>query len=118
MPAKEIKELRQVGKLEEALNLAKAELQAEPDNIWPKRNISWVYYDFLKQNSSPEHFDEFISWLNEIKNLQLPVEEKMLFEQLCWQIGKMSGIDQSHGRRKVIGESVIVGYRANSTQKC
>jgi len=90
MPAKEIKELRQAGKLEEALNLAKAELQAEPDNIWPKRNISWVYYDFLKQNGSPEHFDAFISWLNEIKNLQLPVEEKMLFEQLCWQVGKMA----------------------------
>lgn len=90
MPAKEIKELRQSGKLEEALNLAKAELQAEPDNIWPKRNISWVYYDYLKQNSSPEQFDQFIFWLNEIKNLQLPVEEKMLFEQLCWQIGKMA----------------------------
>ncbi len=90
MPAKEIKELRQAGKLEEALNLAKAELEAEPDNIWPKRNISWVYYDYLKLNSSPEHFDTFISWLNEIKNLQLPVEEKMLFEQLCWQIGKMA----------------------------
>ena len=70
MPAKEIKELRQSGKLEEALNLAKAEVDAEPDNIWPKRNISWVYYDYLKQNGSPEHFDSFISWLNEIKNLQ------------------------------------------------
>ncbi|MDZ4668371.1 MAG: hypothetical protein SGJ00_10860 [bacterium] len=90
MPAKEIKALRQAGKLEEALNLAKAEMEAEPANIWPKRNISWVYYDYLKQNSSPEHFDSFISWLDEIKNLQLPVEEKMLFEQLCWQIGKMA----------------------------
>lgn len=90
MPAKEIKELRQAGKLEEALVLAKAELQAEPDNIWPKRNISWVYYDYLKQNSLSEHFDVFISWLNEIKTLQLPVEEKMLYEKLCWQIGKMA----------------------------
>ncbi len=70
MPAKEIKELRQAGKLDEALNLAKAELEAEPDNIWPKRNISWVYYDYLKLNGTPEHFDTFISWLNEIKNLQ------------------------------------------------
>lgn len=89
MPAKEIKELRQAGNLEEALKLAKAELQAEPDNIWSKRNISWVYYDYLKQNSSPEHFVSFITWLTEIRNLQLPVEEKMLFEQLCWQIGKL-----------------------------
>lgn len=90
MPAKEIKELRQAGKLEEALSLAKAELEAEPANIWPKRNISWVYYDYLKQNGLPEHFDSFIFWLNEIQNLQLPVEEKMLFEQLCWLIGKMA----------------------------
>lgn len=90
MPAKEIKELRQSGRLEEALNLAKVEFQAEPDNIWPKRNISWVYYDYLKQNNSPEHFDIFISWLNEIQKLKLPIEEKMLFEQLCWQVGKMA----------------------------
>ncbi len=90
MPAKEIKELRQAGNLEEALNLAKAELQENPDNIWSKRNMSWVYYDYLKQNILPEHFDDFISWLNEIKTLELPNEEKMLFEQLCWQVGKMA----------------------------
>ncbi|WP_439504900.1 DUF7017 domain-containing protein [Sediminibacterium sp.] len=90
MPAKEIKELRQAGKLEEALILAKAELQLEPDNIWPKRNISWVYYDYLKQHTSSEQFDSFIIWLNEIKTLQLPLDEKMLFEQLAWQVGKMA----------------------------
>ncbi|MFZ4412582.1 MAG: DUF7017 domain-containing protein [Bacteroidales bacterium] len=90
MPAKEIKELRQSGKLEEALSLAKAELVADPDNIWPKRNLSWVYYDYLKLNSLPENFNAFISWLNEIKNLQLPADEKMLFEQMSWQIGKMA----------------------------
>jgi len=90
MPAREIKELRQAGKLEEALTMAKAELLLEPENIWTKRNISWVYYDYLKQNSSPEHIDIFIYWLNEIKNLQLPVDETMLFEHLSWQIGKMA----------------------------
>lgn len=118
MPAKEIKELRKSGNLEEALKLAKAELVEAESNLEltnysdhstinkldqlrdkainnakllrPKRNISWVYYDFLKQNGSQEHFDAFIFWLNEIKNLQLSVEEKMLFEQLCWQIGKMA----------------------------
>jgi hypothetical protein len=89
MPAKEIKELRQAGKLEEALNLAKAELASQPDNIWSKRNISWVYYDYLKQNATPEQFDSFLSWLSEISNLNLPVEEKMLFDHLSWQIGSV-----------------------------
>jgi len=89
MPAKEIKELRQAGKLEEALSLAKAELASQPDNIWPKRNISWVYYDYLKQNATPELFDSFLSWLSEIHSLNLPAEEKMLFDHLSWQIGSV-----------------------------
>ena len=80
MPAKEIKELRQSGQLEEALTMAQTELVADPSNIWAKRNISWVYYDYLKANNSPENCDSFISWLTELKNLELPAEEKMIFE--------------------------------------
>lgn len=90
MPAKEIKELRHSGKLEEALALAKSELQAEPENIWAKRNISWVYYEYLKLNGSPDNLDVFISWISEINSLQLASDEKMLFDQLGWQIGKMA----------------------------
>lgn len=90
MPAKEIKELRQSGRLEEALNMAKAELEAQPDNIWAKRNISWVYYDYLKQNVAAEDIDSSISVLSAIKNLELPVEEKMLFDNLAWQIGSLT----------------------------
>ncbi|MGZ9676403.1 DUF7017 domain-containing protein [Flavobacterium sp. GNP001] len=89
MPAKEIKELRQSGKLEEALTMAKSELEVQPDNIWAKRNISWVYYDYLKQNVASVDVDGFISILSEIKNLELPVDEKMLFDNLSWQIGSM-----------------------------
>lgn len=89
MPAKEIKELRQSGKLEEALSMAKTELEVQPDNIWGKRNISWVYYDYLKQNVASIDLDAFITHLLEIKNLELPAEEKMLFDNLSWQIGSM-----------------------------
>lgn len=90
MPGKEIKELRHAGKLEEALEMAKAELESMPDNIWAKRNISWVFFEYLKLNSSSENFDSFIEWLNQINNLELTADEKMLFEQLCWQIGKLA----------------------------
>jgi hypothetical protein len=89
MPAKEIKELRQSGKLEEAITMAKAELETQPDNIWGKRNISWVYYDYLKQNVASVDLDAFISHLTEIKNLELPAEEKMLFDNFSWQIGSI-----------------------------
>ena len=37
MSFKEIKELRQAGKFEEALQMAHLALEVEPDNIWNKR---------------------------------------------------------------------------------
>jgi len=52
MSFKEIKELRQAGKLDEALQMANQALEAEPDNIWNKRAAAWVYYDYLKKKRS------------------------------------------------------------------
>lgn len=89
MPAKEIKELRKSGKLEEALALAKTELAAEPENIWTKRNISWVFWEYMKQNNTGEQYDIFTSWLDEIKKLELPPEEIMLYEQICFPLGSL-----------------------------
>jgi hypothetical protein len=89
MPAKEIKELRVAGKLKEALDMAETELSANPENIWAKRNISWVYYEYLKKNNISDQFELFLSDLVNVKNLELPAEEKILFDQLSWQVGKM-----------------------------
>jgi len=89
MPAKEIKELRQSGRLEEALEMAKFEFEANPENIWTKRNLSWVYYEYLKVNASTESFEDFVFWLNQLVDLQLPEDEKMLFDSLSFRIGKL-----------------------------
>lgn len=89
MPAKEIKELRQSGKLDEALQMAKAEFEADSENIWTRRNLSWVYYEYLKANATSERSDEFISWLNQLVELELPEDEKMLFDTLSFQVGKL-----------------------------
>jgi hypothetical protein len=89
MPAKEIKELRKSGQLEAALAMATEELNKQPDNIWSKRNISWVYYDYIKQHISNTDFNEFIQVLLKIKELHLPEEEKMLYDNLSWQIASM-----------------------------
>jgi hypothetical protein len=90
MPAAEIKELRKEGKLNEAFKLAKEELELDPNNIWAKRNLSWVYYDFLKNAVSLGDWESFTVGINALLSLQLPAEEKMLFEQLSWLIGKLA----------------------------
>lgn len=89
MPFKEIKELRQSGRLEEALQMARAEFEVEPNDIWSKRNLSWVYYEYLKLNSTADKFDVFVSWLRQVVLLELPENEKMLFDSLAYQVGKI-----------------------------
>lgn len=90
MPAKEIKELRQAGKLEEAYAMAKAELEADLSNIWGKRNLSWVLYAQLNELASD--LDAFLAKINEVKELDLPASEEMFFENISIVISKAARI--------------------------
>lgn len=89
MSFKEIKELRHTGKLDEALQMANQAMETEPDNIWNKRALAWVYYDYLKINAQSDLFEAFKENLIKIKELHLPVEEKMVFDNCAWQIGSL-----------------------------
>tara|TARA_B100000767_G_scaffold14522_1_gene13917 strand:+ start:6308 stop:7819 length:1512 start_codon:yes stop_codon:yes gene_type:complete len=89
MPAAEIKALRQAGNLGEALAMAQEELNASPENIWCKRNISWVYYAYLKKSTQETNFEGFIENLNKLKELNLPEEEVMIFDTSAYQVGSM-----------------------------
>lgn len=86
MPAKEIKELRKAGRLDEAYTMAKAELEAEPRNIWTKRNMSWVLYSQL--DDAADKLPQFIEKLDELMSLELPESEEMLFDNLSIVIAK------------------------------
>ena len=90
MPAKEIKELRQAGKLEEAYAMAKAELEADLSNIWGKRNLSWVLYAQLDVLAS--NLDDFLAKINEVKELDLPASEEMFFENISIVISKAARV--------------------------
>lgn len=83
-----VKELRKEGKLDEALILALEELKTNPENIWSKRSISWVYYEFLKGASERNDYLSFIDYLNKVIDLELN-DEKMLMDNLIWPINKM-----------------------------
>ena len=102
MPAKEIKELRQAGKLEEAYTMAKSELEADLSNIWSKRNLSWVLYAQLDEVTS--NLDAFIAKINEVKDLDLPVSEEMFFDNISIVISKAARVvsfDTTHDYTKI-----------------
>jgi hypothetical protein len=89
MPSKEIKELRQSGRLEEALTMAQVELEAQPENVWGKRNISWVYYEYLKKYAGEHNIDGFIDNLTNLRELNFPENEVMIFDTSAYQIGSI-----------------------------
>ena len=90
MSFKEVKELRTCGKIDEALIMAQADLEADSSNVWNKRSISWVYYEFAKKNSNINGYDAFINYFDKIIALELEESDaKMLHENLAIQLGKL-----------------------------
>jgi len=89
MSFKEVKELRKSGELENALTLAQQDLEKNISDIWNKRSIAWVYYEFLKKYSNAENYDKFIDYLKKIKSLELSEDENMIFDKCSFQVGKM-----------------------------
>lgn len=85
-----ISELRKSGNLDMALTLAIAEWEKDPKNIWCRRNLAWVYFDIQKLFNNPEKFEVFIKYLDLIRILSLPPEDKIFYESICWQIVKMA----------------------------
>ena len=85
-----VTELRKEGKLQEAYDLAIAELERTPDNIWAKRNLCWVYFDYLKKLVSIDKYSDFISYLEKITSMNMPADEKILYDQIAWQCGLMA----------------------------
>lgn len=80
----EVKSLRKEGQLEKALKIALDDWQEDKNNIWNKRALSWVYYDFSKQCANQNRLNDFLKNIEKIKSLNLPKEEKMIFDNLIW----------------------------------
>ena len=89
LQSQQIKDLRKSGHLEESLQLALQDLEANADNIYAKRNISWVYNDLLKKYGEEENLTSFIGILNKVKDLNMPETDTMLFDNIAWKIGSL-----------------------------
>lgn len=86
MAFKDIMNLRKSGKEEEAYNMAIAEYNQDQNDMWVKRALSWCIYDGLKSSASYEQFEFFFSKLNELKDLDVPASDEMLWEKIAWPI--------------------------------
>lgn len=71
MSYKEVKELRKIGQLEEALSMAMQDLANDSDNVWCKRSLFWVLYEYLKKDAQHGDVRSFFDNLSKIQELEL-----------------------------------------------
>lgn len=88
MSFKEVTQLRKAGKLKEALEMAEQDLYGDPDGEWPKKAIVWVYYAYMKKALEKNDLKKIIAQIQNIRNLNLPGSEKMVFDSIAWAVGK------------------------------
>ena len=68
MPYQEVKELRKCGQLDEALEMANADLEID-NNAWSYRALFWVLHDMCKQclaNDQKDQATELVERMKEI----------------------------------------------------
>lgn len=68
MSFKEVTELRKAGRLDEALRLAKQDLQKEKSE-WTYGALFWVYRDFCKEYLSQDRTDDALTMLQQMENI-------------------------------------------------
>ena len=85
----EISTLRKEGKIDDAYHLAEEALKDTPDDLWTKRAMGWVLYEYLDQSATNRDFNKYLHWLQEMVALHLGNEESMLMDSVMWSLRKL-----------------------------
>lgn len=95
MSSNQVKELRKEGKLNEAFQMALTEYNKAPLDIYRKRALGWVYYEYVKKAAKENNLNAFLTNVQNLKNLQFPPKEVMIFDKLlCWYVKMFSALRQ------------------------
>jgi tetratricopeptide (TPR) repeat protein len=91
---------RREGRLAEALDLARAEFRARPDDVWLLRAYGWVLYDHVKKPidafeagelSASALSSRITPYMQEFSRMAEPLRRDMAFSQMLRLAGKACG---------------------------
>ena len=86
MTFKDVMGLRKSGNVQEAYDKAIEYYHQNTDDVWAKRALAWCIYDGLKANASYDNHELFMAKLAELKELDLPEDEGMFWNNVAWPI--------------------------------
>lgn len=89
MPGTEIKALRNAGKLDEALSLARKEYEASPEEPWTTNNLVWVYDSFCNKYAEEGNLSSFADSFSSLIDLDAFNASPLINDTLCWRFNKL-----------------------------
>lgn len=78
------------GQLQEAYDLAKADMETDPTNVWTQREVGWALYYRIKEDTEKAVFESILLHLKELQSLsELKVpDDNMIFENVLFKIAE------------------------------
>lgn len=76
------------GRVMEAYDLAKADYDASPQDVWVQRELGWALYYILKEDVAKNNYQEILSHLELLSNLELlnSNSDPLIFDNLLWAL--------------------------------
>lgn len=87
---RDITALCKAGKLADAYELAKADMEVSPDNVWTQRGMGWALYYLLRDDCEKKRRQEFYEHFRELTELDLLTadSDSMIFENVLWKLAE------------------------------
>ena len=85
---KDITTMCKAGQVQQAYELAKADLAAMPTDVWTQRAVGWALYYMIKADSETGDYARLLEHIDELKSLdQLTIaNDSMIFDNVQFQI--------------------------------
>lgn len=85
---KEITAMCKAGQVAEAYELAKADYEADPQNVWTQRELGWALYYKLRNNAENNERQMFYTYMEKLSGLDLlNVEDDVyIFDNVIWKL--------------------------------
>ena len=76
------------GQVQEAYDIAKADLAAMPTDIWAQRELGWALYYMIKANTENGDYAKLLEHIDELKSLSqlTSTNDNMIFDNVQFQI--------------------------------
>lgn len=82
MSLQEVKNLRNQTRYEDAARLSRADLEANPSDIWMKRSHAWSLYYMIKKHVQAGQSEQAKTFYTEFESLQMPADEALIYERM------------------------------------